>query len=129
MSIARDTTAANIKPLTGAIVRRYPPGAAIAAGEIVSMQSDGYVDPSDTTSATDEASGIAIQAATGELVPALIDVVISGPVNCLTGATPGATVYNSATAGEPTETDSTNMSAVGWAESATVLVVQLERLV
>lgn len=39
MAIARDTTAANIKPLEGAIIRRYTAGAAIAAGEIVSMQS------------------------------------------------------------------------------------------
>ena len=49
MAIARDTTAANIEPKEGAIVRRYTAGATIAAGEIVSMQSDGYVDPSDST--------------------------------------------------------------------------------
>ena len=51
MAIARDTTAANIKPLEGAIIRRFTAGTAVAAGEIVAMQSDGYVDPSDSTSA------------------------------------------------------------------------------
>lgn len=126
MAIARDTTAANIKPLTGAIVRRHTAGAAVAAGEIVSLQSDGYVDPSDCTSAADEVTGVAIQAAAAAGV--VIDVVVLGPVKCLTGATPGATVFNSTTAGEPTETDSGNVTAVGYAESATVLFVLPEHL-
>ena len=39
MAIARDTTADNIKPLNGAIIRRFTAGAAVAAGEIVSMQN------------------------------------------------------------------------------------------
>ena len=63
MAIARDTTAANIEPKEGAIVRRYTAGATIAAGEIVSMQSDGYVDPSDSTSAAQMIVGIALAAA------------------------------------------------------------------
>ena len=126
MTIARDETTANIKPLSGAIVRRYTSGAAIAAGEIVSLQSDGYVDPSDTTSAADEAIGLAIQAAAaaGEVV----DVVVFGPVNCLIGATPGKTVFTSASAGEPTETDDTNHRAIGYAESTSVLFVLPEHL-
>ena len=45
MAIARDTTTANIKPLEGAIVRRFVAGSAIAPGEVVSMSSDGYIDP------------------------------------------------------------------------------------
>ena len=126
MSIARDTTASNIKPLNGAIVRRFTAGDAVAAGEVVGMSSDGYIDPTDCTSAADEAIGIAIQAASaaGEV----IDVVTHGPVKCLTGATPGATVFTSTTAGEPTETDSGNVTAVGWAESSTVLYVLPEHL-
>ena len=126
MTIARDETAANIKPLAGAIVRRHTSGAAIAAGEVVSLQSDGYVDPSDNSSAADEAIGIAIQAATaaGEV----IDVVVFGPVKCLTGAEEGDTVFTSATAGEPTQTDGANMTAIGYAESATVLFVLPEHL-
>lgn len=126
MAIARDTTAEHIKPLNGAIVRRHTAGAAVAAGEIVALQSDGYVDPADCTSAADEAIGVAIQAAAaaGEK----IDVVVLGPVVCLTGATPGATVFTSTTAGEPTETDSGNVTAVGYAESATVLFVLPEHL-
>jgi len=126
MAFGRDTTAANIKPLSGSIVRRYTSGDAIAAGEVVSLQSDGYVDPSDAAS-SDEVVGIAIQAATaaGEV----IDVVVLGPVKCLLEASPGGTVYNSTTAGEPSQTDASNLTAVGYAESTTVLFVLPERLV
>ena len=126
MAFSRDTTAANIKPLSGAIVRRYTSGDAIAAGEVVSLQSDGYVDPSDATS-SDEVVGIAIQAASA--AAEVIDVVVLGPVKCLLEASPGGTVYNSTTAGEPSQTDSGNVTAVGYAESTTVLFVLPERLV
>lgn len=125
MTIARDTTAANIKPLSGAVVRRYVAGATVAAGEILHLETDGYVDPADNTSAADEAIGVAVQAASSGDT---IDVVVFGPVKCLTGATIGGTVFTSATAGEPTQTDDTNMTAVGYAESATVLFVLPEHL-
>lgn len=125
MSIARDTTAANIKPLNGAISRRHVCGATVAAGEIVALQSDGYVDPADCTSAADEAIGIAVQGgSSGDTV----DVVVLGPVKCLTGATPGATVFTSSTTGEPSESGAGNATAVGYAESATVLFVLPEHL-
>lgn len=88
MAIGRDTTAANIKPLEGALIDRFTAGAAIAAGELVSMSSDGYIDPADSTSAKSLVLGVAVQAAAaaGER----IDVVTHGRVKCLTGATPGA---------------------------------------
>ena len=126
MAIARDTTAANIKPLSGAIVRRYTTGAAVAAGEIVHLETDGYVDPAVVSGSADEAIGIAVQAdaASGNVV----DVVVFGPVKCLTGATVGGTVFTSTTAGEPTQTDATYLTAVGYAESSTVLFVLPEHL-
>lgn len=126
MTIARDTTAANIKPLSGAIVRRYTTGAAVAAGEIVHLETDGYVDPAVVSGSADEAIGIAVQAdaASGNVV----DVVVFGPVKCLTGATVGGTVFTSASAGEPTQTDASNLTAVGYAESSTVLFVLPEHL-
>lgn len=121
MAIARDTDAADIKPLEGAIIRRYTAGAAIAAGEVVSMQSDGYVDPSNSTAAAQTIVGIAIAAAAaGDKV----DVVVFGPVQCITGATIGGLVYDSTTAGEPSQTQAGNQLAVGFAESATVLFVR-----
>jgi hypothetical protein len=123
MAIARDTTADNIKPLNGAIIRRFTAGAAVAAGEIVSMQSDGYVDPANTTSAVQKVMGVALQAAAAGQV---IDVVVFGPVVCVTGATPGATIHASDTAGEPAESAGTNGGITGIAESATVVFVRPE---
>lgn len=121
MAIARDTTAANIKPLEGAIVRRYTAGATTAAGEIVSMQSDGYVDPSNSTSAAQQVVGIALTAAAaGDIV----DVVVFGPVQCITGGTPGASCYDSTTAGEPAESSAGNQVEIGFVESATVVFVR-----
>lgn len=119
MAIARDTTAANIKPLEGAIIRRFTAGATVAAGELVSMQSDGFVDPAITT-AVEVVAGIALQGvSSGER----LDVVVFGPVKCLTGGTVGAIVYASDTAGEPAESAGTKTTIAGWNESATVLFV------
>lgn len=126
MAATRDTTAANIKPLGGAIIRRHTSGAAIAAGECVALKSDGFVDPCNTTSAADEAIGIAIQAASAAAEE--IDVVTYGPVYCMTTATIGATVFNTTTAGEFSETAGGNNTALGYAESAYVLFVQPEHL-
>jgi len=119
MAIARDTTAKNIKPLDGAITRRMTCGATVAAGELVSMQSDGKIDPAITT-AVEVVAGVAIQAGgDGDT----IDVVTHGPVKCLTGATVGAIVYATDTAGEPGESAGTKTTIAGWNESATVLFV------
>lgn len=120
MAIARQTTAKLVKPLEGAIIQRYTAGAAIAAGEIVAMQSDGAVDPANTTSAVVTFPMIAIQAAAaGEVV----DCVVSGRINCVTGGTPGAICYASDTAGEPAESAGTNLGIVGWVETATIIFV------
>ena len=122
MAIGRDTTAANIKPLEGALIDRFTAGSTIAAGELVAMSSDGYIDPADSTSAKSLVLGVAVQAAAaaGER----IDVVTHGRVKCLTGATPGAVVYNSTTAGEPLETTAGNQTAAGIAVSAEILFVR-----
>jgi hypothetical protein len=69
--------------------------------------------------------GVALAAAVaGERV----DVVTSGPVQCLTGATVGAVIYGTDTAGEPGETAGTKSTIAGFAESATVLFVRPERI-
>lgn len=122
MAFSRNATAELIKPLEGAIVRRYTAGAAIAAGELVSMSSDGFIDPSDSTSAKNPVLGVALQAAAAAGVR--IDVVVYGPVVCLTDATVGGLIYNSTTAGEPSQTTAGNQTIAGLAESATVLFVR-----
>ncbi len=124
MAFGRDTTAEHIKPLEGARLRRYTAGATIAAGEIVSLMADGYVDPADTTAMTGSCVvGIAIQAA---VAGQRLDVVVAGPVVCLLEATPAALYYASDTPGEPSATVGTKDVLVGYAESATVLFVRIE---
>lgn len=120
MAAARQTDAALIKPLEGAVIRRFTAGATVAAGELVDMQADGKVDPADTTAAVVIGTGVAIQAGGDGDV---IDVVTFGPVECMTGATIGAIIHATDTAGEPGESAGTNAGKVGWAESATVLFV------
>jgi hypothetical protein len=128
MAIARDTTPANIKPLDGAMVRRFTAGAAIAPGELVAMQSDGKIDPAIGTSvAAAQCLGVALpprNQGTAYADGDVVDVVTYGPCKCLTGATIGAIVYVSDTAGEPDETAGTKAVVVGIAESATVLFVR-----
>jgi hypothetical protein len=121
MAYARETDASLVKPLEGAIVRRFTAGATIEAGEAVSMSADGFVDPASGAAVTTNfVAGIALQdvAATER-----VDVVVFGPVICATGGTPGAHVYISDTAGEPAETAGTKVGIVGWVESATVVFV------
>lgn len=121
MATSRNSTAELIKPLEGALVIRCTAGATIAAGELVSISSDGYIDPSDCTSAKNYVLGVAIQAA---VAGQGVDVVAYGPVVCLSGATPGGLQYNSTTAGEPLETVTGNQTVAGIALSATVLFVR-----
>lgn len=124
MAIARETTAKNIKPLNGAIVRRYTAGSTISPGELVHLASDQQCDPCNTSTITlAGVTGVALGSAdiaAGEP----FDCVVHGPVNCLTGATPGALVYATDTAGEPGETAGTKTSVAGYNESATVLFVR-----
>ncbi len=120
MAIGRDTTAANIKPLEGAIVRRVQIGATVSAGELITLQSDGKWDPTDT-SAAQLTVAVAIQAGVDT---DYIDAVHYGPVKNITGGTPGAKVYGSDTGGELAESAGTKSTIVGFVESATILFVQ-----
>ena len=114
------TQGTDIKPLTGAIIRRGTLGTTVTKGDPVTLQSDGYWDPTDT-SAAQLTVGVAVQ---GGLVGDVVDIVVFGPVQCLSGATPGALVYGSDTAGAYDDAVGTADFVIGYAESATVLFVQ-----
>ena len=124
MAIARDTTVDNIKPLESALAARYTPGAAIAVGELVSMEADGNVDPANTTSAAIVVVGMALQAASAASTPGKIDVVVHGRVEAVTGGTAGATLHATDTAGEPGESAGSNAGIAGFVESATVVFIR-----
>lgn len=120
MAAARDTTAEHIKPLEGAIIRRGTLGATTEAGECVTLQSDGKWDPTNTA-AVQFTVAIALK---GGVDGDRVDLVRHGPVVCMTGATIGARIYATDTAGEMSETAGTKDTLIGYAESATVLYVQ-----
>ena len=120
MAIARNTNENQIKALYGSQTRRYTLGATVTAGELVSMQSDTFVDPADTTSAAQTVVGVAMQAG---VAGDIIDVAIFGPVQCVTGGTAGAKLHASDTAGEPAESAGSNAGIAGWVESATVVFI------
>lgn len=123
MALVREADATLVKPLEGAIVRRFTAGSTIEAGEAVAMASDGAIDPADTSTITLAMPlGVAlgpVDYAAGDRV----DVCVFGPVVCMTGATIGDVVYASDTAGEPSHTAGTKTAILGMPESATVLFV------
>lgn len=127
MAAARDTTGKNIKPLGGAIVRRFAAGSTIAPGELVAMASDAAIDPANAASvALATVLGVALPNESGGDFAAgdPVDVVVFGPVVCMTGATEGALIYATDTAGEPAETAGTKTSVAGIALTETVLLVR-----
>jgi len=121
MAFGRQTDDTLVKPLGGAIVRRYNAGAVVEAGEAVYIDSNGAVQPTNAGAvATNFAIGVALQdVASG----ARVDVVKFGPVVCILEGTPGGIIYTTDTAGEPGTTAGTKKTVLGVAESATVLFV------
>lgn len=118
--MAAITQGTDIKPLPGAIVRKGTLGTTVTKGDPVTLQSDGYWDPTDT-SAAQLTVGIAVQ---GGVVGDVVDIVVYGPVQCISGATPGSLAYGSDTAGALDTAVGTKDLVVGYVESATVLFVQ-----
>ena len=127
MAISRNADAGVVKPLEGSVVERFTAGAAIQAGEFVSMSSDGYIDPADSSAVVLSPIGVALPRDGGDPASAAgdpVDVVTHGPVLCVAGATPAALVYVSDTAGEPSESAGSNSTVMGFAQSATIVFVR-----
>ena len=110
----------DIKPLAGAITRRGTLGATVTKGHPVTLQSDGYWDHTQTTAAQVTVA-VAVQ---GGAVGDEVDLVVFGPIQCLSGATIGALVYGSDTAGAYDDAAGTKSTIIGYAWSATELFVQ-----
>lgn len=123
MALGRVTDLTLVRPLGSgdnkAFVRKGTLGATTEAGEIVALQSDGKYDPAAASGVILHA-GIAVQ---GGGDTDSIDIVFYGPVEVLTGATPGTAIYISDTAGEYSATAGTKSYIIGYAETATILFV------
>jgi hypothetical protein len=121
MAITRSTDPALIKPLDGAIIRRYTTSEAVEGGETVYLDSSGYAT---TTNAGAVATNYCIGMAVNDIASGgRGDFVVFGPIVMCTAATPGAIIYTIDTAGEVGETAGTKTCIVGIAESATVVFV------
>ena len=118
--MAAITIGTDIKPLQGAVIRRGTLGNTVTKGHPVTLQSDGYWDHTDT-SAAQLTVAVAVE---GGAVGDRVDLVHYGPIQCLSGATIGALVYGSDTAGAYDDAVGTKDLVIGYAESATVLFVK-----
>ena len=127
-------TAANVRPLNGAIVRRGEAGGSGSVGNLVYLAgTDGWKQAdADASQAAAMGRGIVVavgsEGATTFADGDKVDIVVFGPVEGAASMTPGATVYNSSTAGAvadaaPAETGDDWDFIVGWAESASVIFV------
>lgn len=126
-------TAADVRPLRGAVIRHFVADAAIDMGAAVYMKSDGEVAESNagaigTTLAT---IGIAVATPSGSTAAAAgesVDVVVDGPVTGYSSMTPGGLCYTSDTAGSIGTTAGTKDTIVGLSLSATTILVRVETI-
>lgn len=126
-------TAADVRPLAGAMVLRFEAGAALDVGAVVYVDSDGNVQETDgdAIETTLPCVGIVVAALDGDDDAAdgeKVDVVVRGPVAGFSSMTPGALGYVSDGAGLLATTVVDNGFIVGYAESASVFYVRPETI-
>jgi len=122
-------TAANIRPLTGAVIRRYVADEALTVGQSVYANTDGEAGIADgnVSAAKARAVGIAVESYNGETSIAAgdpVSVVVFGPVGGFSGATPGSYGYVSNTAGSLDTAAGTYSFILGYFEAADIFFVQ-----
>lgn len=117
-----------VKPLPGAVIRPFVAGGSGNIGDVVYVDSNGYVQQADG-SAEGTALGVGIvvaQGGEGSLTYAsgdALSVVVSGPVTGFSGMTPGSILYVSDTAGALADAAGTNEHKEALALSATEVLV------
>lgn len=126
-------TSVNVRPLNGAVIRRFNAGGTGKVGDLVYLASDGDVEVADANAlATSQAIGVVVgvngqPGATTFVANDRLDVVVWGPVAWGTGMTPGARVYTSTTAGAGDQTAPADSGdypfIVGYAEAPGILFV------
>ena len=124
-------TAASIRPLNGAIVRRGLAGATLTPGQVVYLDGANGWKPADADAvASAQARGVVVSDGSGAVSFASgtnVDIVVLGPVTGFASMTAGAAVYVSTTAGAMDQTKPATAGdyvfEVGWAEAAATLFV------
>jgi len=122
-------TAADIRPLAGATVRRFDAGGTITIGAPVYIAGDGDVEIADGSAVGTLLgfAGLAVATPDGGTSVAAgerVDVVVHGPVAGFTSLTPGGLVFVSDTGGGLDTAVGTKDLLVGVAESAAVVFVR-----
>ena len=122
-------TAADVRPLSGATVRRFDAGGTIGIGSPVYIASDGDVEVADGSAVATTLGCLGLAVATpdgGTSVSAgeRVDVVTHGAVAGFSSLTPGSLVFVSDTGGGLDTASGTKGLVVGVAESATVVFVR-----
>jgi hypothetical protein len=123
---------ANVRPLTGAVIRRAVAAEALALGDVVyvSAASGNLPAVSKTNGAavaTGNPFGIVIAGAAANTTIAAaetVDVVTLGPVTGYTDMTPGNTIWVSDTAGRLSTVVGSKSGVVGVAETAATIYVR-----
>jgi hypothetical protein len=130
-----DVIASRVRPLNGAIIRRYRAAStSVAVGKFVYVKPDGLIELADLDAVgTSQARGvvvaIGVNGATAAAVGDQCDVVVHGPVELgnATDMTEGAVLYieNDGTINEAKSATTGDFNyIIGYAESVTVLYVQ-----
>jgi hypothetical protein len=121
-------TKADVRPLTGAIIRRYTAGGTMYVGDVVYVASDGDVEAADGSAVATLLgfAGIVVSGPNGATTISAgdaIDVVTFGPVAGYLSMTPGALIYVSDTVGRLSTVAGTKSLIVGYSESAAIAFV------
>jgi hypothetical protein len=131
-------TIADVRPLTGAVIRRAQAGEALAFGDVVYISSATGDIPIVSkcvpgTLATGHAYGIVVSGNLGNTSVAsgeACDVVVLGPVTGYSGMTPGATIWASSdSSGRLSTAVGAKSCILGVAESATTVLVRPAQVV
>lgn len=112
--------ATDVKPLRGAVIRKGTLGGTVTKGDPVKLGSGGTWTMIDADAAQLNVAVAVEGGSSGDV----IDIVVLGPVQSLSGATPGVLVYSSNTEGAYDDGDaSTKKTIIGFVESTTALFV------
>lgn len=126
-------TLADVRPLPGAIVRRYPAAASGNVGDAIYLASGGVTPADADVDASSRVRGIVVAVAGGSKTTYAsgdnVDVVTDGPVTGYASMTRGATLYASVTTGRiadarPAGASGDFVHVVGFAENANTIYVQ-----
>lgn len=137
---AIDVTPGLVRPLHGAIIRRYEADAALDVGDAVYINGDGEIAQADnaavgTAQGRGIVVGVGVSGATAAAAGNWCDVVTHGPVELgnATGMTEGGVAYVGGTAGTMDQTASATPGEfnyiMGFAEAPTVFYVDPQMVI